>query len=87
MIEKYVAINSHLKSIKCVEVEKETAASVWINGRRHSKRSSYENHFDTWQEAHDFLRESAEKNLSKAHIILEQARSKLEFVKRLKPIT
>ena len=87
MIKKYVASLAYRNTIKIVEVEKETGASVWVKGRRNAKRSSYENYFDTWREAHDCLREDAERNLSRAKKSLEQARSRLEVVKQIKPIT
>ena len=85
MITKYLA-TTYSNEIKCVEVERETVASVWANGRRLPKRSSYENYFETWQGAHGFLRESAETELSQAQGRVDRARSKLEFVKKLKPI-
>jgi hypothetical protein len=50
--------------IEEVEVERETEQCVWIKryptskeASRHAKRSSYDNFFDTWEEAHAYLRE------------------------------
>ena len=59
--------------IELVEVEKETEASVWIEGRRSAKRSSYENYFDTFDEAKAFLTEYAEQILTNARKSLEHA--------------
>ncbi len=38
-----------------VVVERANDKSVWINGRRSARRSSYENYFDTFEEGRDFL--------------------------------
>lgn len=37
--------------ISKVEIDKETEKSIWINGRRYAKASSYESYFDSWNEA------------------------------------
>ena len=41
--------------VEPVEVERSTAANVWINGRRCNKRTTYENYFETFEEARDFV--------------------------------
>ena len=70
--------------IRAVEVERETEASVWVNGRRCAKRADYHNYFDTWEEAKAFLVEEAERALTGAHRRLDAARSELERMKAIK---
>jgi hypothetical protein len=85
MITKYKATKCTWgKMIEPVQVEKETASSVWINGRRNAKRTSYENYFDTWEEAKEFLTEYAENMLATARRSLETAQGFAGNVKGLK---
>ena len=53
-----------------VEVERETAESVWVNGRRHKKGGHF---FDTWEAAHSHLMERADEKLSQARRSLQSA--------------
>ncbi len=76
---------SYSHSIKVVEVERETETSVWINGRRNSKRTQYDNFFDTWGEAFHYLLERAETKLCVAQGRLNWAQDDLRKVKRLTP--
>lgn len=46
--------------ITAVEVEKETARSVWIDGRRRVKADRY---FDTWDGARDYLVEMSKEKM------------------------
>lgn len=71
--------------IKTVEVERETESSVWINGRRNAKLNNYKNYFDTWEEAHSYLMEKAQRKVNEARKSLEQANSELGTVKGMKP--
>lgn len=43
-------------SIRAVQVERSTESSVWINGRRSSRSSSYSRYFPTWDEAVEVVR-------------------------------
>lgn len=86
MVKKYVARSGYPTGINRIDVERETASSVWVHGRRNAKRSSYDNYFNTWEDAHGFLLETAEHELALAQLRLDAARSKLELVKSLKPI-
>jgi hypothetical protein len=56
-ISNYAFIND----IDAVECERETESSVFINGRRNLKRSSYDNFYDTWGEAHAALLANAQR--------------------------
>jgi len=38
-----------------ITTDRETLTSVWVGGRRSPKRSSYDNYYDTWEEAHSAL--------------------------------
>jgi hypothetical protein len=82
------------RPIESVEVERETEQSVWVCGvwhgkkvapRRHSKRSDWDNYFDTWEEAKAFLLANAERKVAHARRELEIANSELGNVKGLKP--
>lgn len=55
--------------------------------QRCAKRSSYENYWDTWEEAHKYLMENAERNLESAKNSLSRAESRLKEVKNLKKET
>lgn len=94
-ITKYKAIDNDA-SIEAVQVERETAAAVWIKSwtfkgagtgpeRRHNKRSTYENYFDTWDEAKAFLLDAAEQQVVNARGRLERATGHLGNVKGMKP--
>lgn len=70
MITKYRTGN--YKLIEKVEVERETEHYVWFkdmrwgakgNERREAKRSVFDNFFDTWEEARDFLKNEVEIKL------------------------
>lgn len=69
--------------IEPVEVEKETEKSIWINGCIRRKTSGYEKYFDTWQEAHDYLKNQAESKISRLSAELEKQRNKLETLLKL----
>jgi hypothetical protein len=70
--------------IEPVEVEKETASSVWINGRRNNKRSGYDSYFDTWEEAKAYLLEQAERKVAGRRRSLEAANGELGNIRGLK---
>lgn len=87
LIKKYMARKSTFgKLVEIVFVEKETEKSVWIRGRRIAKRSSYENYFDTFDEAKEFLTKYAESTLNSARRRLELAQGFAGNVKGLKEI-
>lgn len=85
MITKYKAYKRTWgTTIEPVQVEKETVSSIWIDGRRSAKRSSYENYFDTWDEAKEFLTEYANSVLATARRSLETAHGFAGNVRGLK---
>ena len=76
--------------IKKMEVEKETTKCIWIKGHsgskavRSNKHSGYENYFDTWQEAHKYILELAEKKVESIRYQLNQANGLLGNIKGMK---
>lgn len=85
MIKKWKANLGYGYEIESILVEKETEHSVWINGDRSSKRSSYSNYFNSFQEAKDFLLEDASGQVKKAQLSLKNALSKRDTVLNMRP--
>ena len=83
MIIKYRA-QIYSRSIKNVEVERETKSSIWINGRRLAKRTKFENYFDTFDAAKNYLVNVASKKLMGARAGLEYAQGFMRDIKSLK---
>lgn len=50
-----------LGKIEPVEVERESATMVWIRGRGRKKRTTFENFFDTREEAEAHLKTQPDK--------------------------
>jgi len=92
-MKKYKTAGNWNAKIEVVECEKETAACVWVYhylnqpSRRNNKRSSYDNYFDSFQEAKDFLIEQGEAQVKTARRRLEEANSYLGNAKGLKDPT
>lgn len=66
--------------IKEVEVERETAEFIFINGmngRRCKKRSSYENYYNTWEEAKAALYKSQGDRVLRLRNELDRAENRL----------
>ena len=71
--------------ITLVECERESETSVWVNGRRNQKRTTYENYWDTWDQAHAFLLLKAEALAQSCRRELEVANGHLGNVRGMKP--
>lgn len=67
-----------------VEVDKFNDKSVWINGNRRSKMSSYENYFETWKQAHDHIISLAQSAVERSKDRLHRDRSTLGQIESLK---
>lgn len=67
---------------KTVEVEREWNGRVTTS--RSHKRSTYDNYFPTWEEAHAFLLEKAETRLEGARVGLQKAQNEYFIVKGMK---
>ena len=50
--------------VKEVEVERHSGSSVWIGGRRLARESQYDNYFETFKEARDFVLARIAKELN-----------------------
>ena len=85
MIKKYLTRRSSFgRMIETIQVEKESEKSVWIDGRRCAKRSGFDNYFDSFDEAKEFLTEYADNRLDIARRNLQLAQSFAGNVKGLK---
>lgn len=71
--------------IEQVEVERESENSVWIDGRRSSKMTSYECYFDTFEQAKDYLISELLKDIRSAQTRVARLTERLERVQRLIP--
>jgi hypothetical protein len=86
-ITKYKTI---FERIEVVEVERETADSVWVfryggeTARRAAKQTCFECYYDSWEEAHAALMVEAERNLEAARQALARAQGKYGNVKGMK---
>jgi len=69
--------------IERIEVERETDSSVWIKGRRCAKASSYNNYFDKWDQAKDYLLKGALRNRDNKRHQLDRADKELKKIKAL----
>ncbi len=80
---------SYGKDLICeVEVVRETEKQVIIMGhtgdRREAKKSEYQNYFDTWEEAKEFLIIIAQNKVDDTEIKLENAKDKLGIIRGLR---
>ncbi len=78
-----------LNKIEEVEVARETEKSIFIinnHGKeiRESKRSSWKNYFDTWEETKDFIVSNATSEVNQARQHLERCKEKLGRLKGMK---
>jgi len=84
MVKYRTEDNFYGELIEPVEVERETASSVWINGRRNAKITDWRCYHDTWGEAKAYLLKLAESKLNSARRSLELAQGTYGNVKGLK---
>ncbi len=71
--------------IQPIEIEKETSKSVWIDGNRTLKRSSYWNFYDSFKEAKLVLLEAQRARIKRLQEALKKAESVLDDIKKLSP--
>lgn len=71
-MKMFCATNYGSPKIKEIDLDRATASSVWIDGRRRARESEYEAYFDTWDEARKHLLFIYEKRVA-------QARSQLQY--------
>lgn len=70
--------------IEPVLVSKCTDMSVWIGGHRRARTGTWENYFQTWDEAHAQLLKTAEARVQNARDELQRANDKLGNVKGMR---
>lgn len=75
---------NYAQKIEKVEIERETESSVWINGSRLSKHSRYSAFFNTWEEAHAFILDKAERRVAAYARNLESATKSLKEIQSMK---
>jgi predicted nucleic acid-binding Zn-ribbon protein len=72
--------------IEALEIEKETAKTVTIKGRRENKKSDWQNWHNTFEDAKQFLIDNAQKEIDGLRYRLEKAKGKLGNAKGMKAI-
>ena len=85
MSETWFNVRKYGNKIEPVSVERSTASSVWIGGRRNARDSEWDSYFPSWTEAHSYLLQRAEVNLDRVRRSLQVAQSELGHVKGMKP--
>ena len=70
--------------IDILDVERETANSVWIKGRRNAKQSEYARYYDSWGEAHEALLQHGQRIVESLLDRLRREEGALGTVKGLK---
>jgi hypothetical protein len=71
--------------IKTVQADRQTDSSVWINGRRHAKRSNWDNYYSTWDVAKRHIVSKATHKVTAYRARLAEATAHLKKVIDLKP--
>lgn len=69
--------------IKPVQVEKSTAATIWIDGRMNRTRSDYDNFFPTFEEAKAFGVEKYSRKVEQLKEQLQAAEKELAEIEAL----
>ena len=83
---------SSMAQIEAIEVLRETEKQVVLllgNGKesRENKKSDWQNWFDTWKQAHEFLVSEAVKEVRELRLKLQQANGHLGSIKGMKDTT
>lgn len=84
MITKYMSVKGSTYKIIKVEVEKQTALSVWVDGKRVSRLGNMYGYHNTWEDAHEYLFKCAHGEVGRARRRLEVLKSILGNVKGMK---
>ncbi len=71
--------------VEAVEVERSSENSIWVNGRRRARMSSYEKYWDTEKEAWDHLVKEAAYRLESATADMDRASEMLDEVRAAIP--
>ena len=78
-IKKYIASLGYLPLIEVIDVDRETATHVWIDGTRGRKSSIFETYHDTFEQAKEHLLSLANADCDSAagHLHRKQKARKL----------
>lgn len=71
--------------IEEIEIQRETKSSVWINNKREAKECTWHIYHDTWQAAHDYLKQTANLKVEGARNRLDRAIKNLFDVSLMEP--
>lgn len=82
MIIKYMT-GGWGKTIEAKEVERETEHSVWVNGNRNAKWTSWHKYHNTWEEAKDYLLDMAKRRVKSYEDQLASAKESLSKIEKL----
>lgn len=81
---KMYKMGGWIDEIEAVEVERFNDKSVWINGRRNARKSSYEKYFETWNLAKAYLIQEISEEVKRCQNQLEYELKRLEKAQNLK---
>jgi hypothetical protein len=74
---------SYSDMIESIEVERETKDSVWVNGRRNAKITSYDRYHESFEMARQWLIERHEGDISAARAKIHRAESALGSIRKM----
>ena len=86
-MKKFMAVPKNFSwdiRIVPVEVERETDACIWINGRRSLKSSSYESYYNSWEDARLAIQTQAEGEIARLQDRLRQYEDALREIKNMR---
>lgn len=83
---KAIKFKTSWNRIERIEIERESASCVWVNGRKRAKHTSWESYFNSFEEAKASLVQEAEEEVESAKADLQRARSKLGNAQSLKDL-
>jgi len=69
--------------IIAVEVDRETAHNVWINGIKNLKETTWEIYHSSWEEAHSYLIDRGNQNVKNVKKRLESEKERLKKVEEM----
>lgn len=69
--------------IQPVRIDKHTDACVWVGGQRRN-RWSWRSYFPTWDEAHQYLLNTAQQDLNAAKVAFHIQRSRYGIIKAMR---
>jgi hypothetical protein len=81
-MKKYVT-KDYSNKIIAIDVERETDESVWINGRRNAKITSWARYHNTFDDAKTYLIEKKERVITRAKEEIHQAESAIGTLRKM----